>query len=263
MNFKRYGPWLFLGAAPVGVWAQTAPATPADGPGIALVTVKSDKTNYLSDRIKFSFATAVSAVDMTVAGDAKATSPACAPAFTTFSGIGTVKVGSDTHPLFRVTSVPEAGAARCKAGKLVTAEDVVFISQNAIDSTPPDRYGFTYGGLIVPYKLQLSGDRGLSGKASVGGYVGFRQDRSGLTGLALQYVVFLGGASIAVPQTVDGKLVTQDISGLSYGVALLGTVKGEFRIGLVLGADRVNKSVNYANNGKPWLALSVGYDFTN
>jgi len=115
----------------------------------------------------------------------------------------------------------------------------------------------------VPYKMQLKGDRGTSGSASLGGYLGFRQDRSGITGLALQYVFFAGAASIPVVQNVDGQAVSQDVTGLSYGVALLGTVKDTFQLGLVIGADRVNRNVKYANNNKPWLAFSLGFDFSN
>jgi hypothetical protein len=32
-------------------------------------------------------------------------------------------------------------------------------------------------------------------------------------------------------------------------------------MGLVIGADRVSKSARYADNGKMWLAVSLGFDF--
>jgi hypothetical protein len=46
-------------------------------------------------------------------------------------------------------------------------------------------------------------------------------------------------------------------------VALLGTVKDTFQLGVVLGADRVNRNVRYVNNNKPWIAFSLGFDFSN
>ena len=38
-----------------------------------------------------------------------------------------------------------------------------------------------------------------------------------------------------------------------------------FKAGLFVGVDRVSRSpsVSYAQNGKAWLALQIGYDFTD
>lgn len=247
-------------------WAAgPAGAQAAEPASVATVTPPSDRENYLSDRVKFQFATSVLVVNMTTQGDQKAANAACAPAFSTFKGIGKLKVGTQDHPAFIVGYVAPDRDDRCKSSglPLVRVDDVVVVQQSLILATPPDRYGLTFGTLIVPYKMQLKGDRGTSGGASVGGYLGFRQDRSGITGLALQYVFFAGGASISVVQNVDGQPVTQDVTGLTYGVALLGTVKDTFQLGVVIGADRVNRNVKYANNNKPWIALSLGFDFSN
>lgn len=251
-------------AGAAGAQAPT-PAMPASGAGMATVTPPNDRENYLSDRVKFQFTTSVSVVQMTAVGADKPVIAACAPAFSTFKGVGKLRVEGQEHPAFMVGYVAPDRGDRCKASglPLVRVDDVVLVRQSLITATPPDRYGLTYGTLIVPYKMQLKGDRGTSGSASLGGYLGFRQDRSGITGLALQYVFFAGAASIPVVQNVDGQAVSQDVTGLSYGVALLGTVKDTFQLGLVIGADRVNRNVKYANNNKPWLAFSLGFDFSN
>jgi hypothetical protein len=259
----------FIGAVlPAHAQAPTPapPAAPAPAPDMARAAPASDKENYLSDKIKFQFATTVLRVDMTALTGDKPATPACAPAYTTFKGIGNLQLGAVVHPAFRVTQVPEEdkSKARCTGTPpLVREDDVVIVKAAEITGTPPDRYGLTYGTLLVPYKYQLKGDRSLSGKASIGGYLGFRQDRSGWTGLALQYVAFVGASSISVAQTVDGSPVTQDMTGLSYGLALLGTVKEAFQLGVVIGADRVNRNAHYVNNGKPWVAVSLGFDFSN
>jgi hypothetical protein len=257
---------LMAGWCTASAWAQTAPsAPPASAASIATVSPPSDRENYLSDRVKFQFATSVTVVNMTTLGDQKSTTGACAPAFSTFKGIGKLKVGNQDHPAFIVGYVAPDRDDRCKQSglSLVKVDDVVVVQQSLILATPPDRYGLTYGTLIVPYKMQLKGDRGTSGSASLGGYLGFRQDRSGITGLALQYVFFAGGASISVVQNVNGQQVSQDVTGFTYGVALLGTVKDTFQLGVVLGADRVNRNVRYVNNNKPWIAFSLGFDFSN
>lgn len=256
-------------AAQAPVAAPAAPEVPASGAaasqGMATVAPVSDASNYLSDRVKFQYATSVTIIAMTQPGASKPVSAGCAPAFTTFKGIGKLKVDNEEHPAFIVTFVAEDKGDRCKkqGSTLVSVDDVVVVKRIEMQGTPPDRYGLTYGTLLVPYKMQLKGDKGLAGKASLGGYLGFRQDRSGVTGLALQYVMFAGASSISVTQVVDGQPVTQDMTGLSYGLALLGTVKDTFQLGVVIGADRVNKNAKYVNNNKPWIALSLGFDFSN
>jgi len=230
-------------------------------PVTAVAAPESDKTNYLGDKIKFQYSKFVSKVDMT--SEPKRTSAACLPAFSTLRGIGTLKIDGDTQPGFIVTNVVTDETGRCEASKVVKQGDIVTVSQVDIDGTPPDRYGLTFGALLVPYKYHVAGSKSFTGNTSVGGYLGWRQDRSGMIGLALQYVVFLGGASVPVTQTSNGESTTQDMSGVSYGVGIIGTVKGAFQMGVVVGADRVSKNAGYEDNGKTWLAVELGYAFSN
>jgi len=218
----------------------------------------NDKTNYLGDKIKFQTDMFVQKVDMTSTD--KHLTAACVPAFTTLRGIGTLKVGADITPAFIVTGLN--GAGEC-GDKKVKVNDVVLVKQEDINGTPPDRYGLTYGALLVPFKYHLGGSKSFTSSASVGGYIGFRQDRSGKTGLALEYIGFLGAATVPVAQNVNGQSSTQNMSGVTYGVGILGTVKGSFHMGVVFGADRVNASAHYEDNGKPWLAVEIGYAFSD
>lgn len=233
---------------------------------IVLVTPENDSTNYLSDEIVFRFDTYVTKIDMTKSE--KIFSDGCAPANTHLKGIGKAKVKGDTvlHPLFRVTKrvgevKPSAGHCQ-KDFTLVQEGDLVVVDEVNIATTPPDRYGWAFGTLLVPFKYQFKGDKNFSGGATLGGYAGFRFDRTSVLGLALQGIVFAGGSNIQVNQTVNGKITSQNMLGISYGLGLLGTIKDSFHLGIVLGADRVNDSANYQNNGKPWIAISLGFQFS-
>lgn len=35
------------------------------------------------------------------------------------------------------------------------------------------------------------------------------------------------------------------------------------RVGVVIGADRVSKESKYPDNGKAWIAVTIGYAFSN
>jgi hypothetical protein len=252
------------------VWAQTPP-TPPGAASAAISAPRSDKEDYLNDRVKFSYARSVTRIKMTDVG--RALDDVCMPAFTTLRGIGTQQRAGDTtvSPTFEVTEVGKSGCADADDKKKpakgdekkLAKGDVVMLSVADLQSLPPDRFGLTYGTLLVPYKYHLKGSKSFTGAASLGGYVGYRQERSGLLGLGVQYVVFIGAASVPVSNVVDGKPVTDNHAGVSYGVGLIGTVKDGFNMGLVLGADRVSKSAGYVDNGKMWIAVQLGYAFSN
>ena len=151
-------------------------------------------------------------------------------------------------------------AQSCGSEKKAEEGQLLAADPEALGSALVSRRGWTYGTLIVPYKYQIKGDRSLSGGATLGGYFGWRQTA---WGTGLQYVVFGGATKVDVPKTdAQGAVTTESLAGLSYGVGILGTLKNDFKLGLVVGTDRVSKSAGYVNNGKPWISLSLGVDFT-
>ncbi len=129
-----------------------------------------------------------------------------------------------------------------------------------IQNAAPNRYGFTYGALFVPYKYHFDGSKEFNGGASVGPYVGYRLDRNSF-GFELKGVVFAGASTIQVAEEVDGKQNTQNLAGFSYGLGVIGEVKDSFQLGFVLGKDRVSDSASYVDNGKTWAAFSIGFSF--
>ena len=234
---------------------------------LTAVAPRSDQSNYMSDKVTFQFDMSVTRIDMSV--EPRVVTAACAPAGTRFRGIGAVMVDKSQtpSPVFRAYNVPKPAttliSGRCAVGvNLVREGDIVLIAPEDLKMLPPDRYGLTYGTLLVPYKYHFSGSDFGSG-ASVGGYLGYRWDRSGVIGIALHPVVFVGAATIPVSQVNNGQVKTENMAGISYGIGLLGSVKDEFQLGIIIGADRVNKSADYRYNGKVWLAISLGFEFSN
>jgi hypothetical protein len=149
---------------------------------------------------------------------------------------------------------------------LVAPGTVIRVTSQQLQDSPPDRLGLAFGLLTVPLKYHLTGAKDITGSASVGPYVGYRTDNEGY-GYGITFIGFLAASNISVPtQTSTGNppsdsQSTHNLFGLSYGVGAVATIKGSFQAGLVIGADRVSKSENYQYNGKPWLAVMIGYDF--
>lgn len=137
------------------------------------------------------------------------------------------------------------------------------VSKRDIELYSFDRYGFTYGALVVPYKYHFDGSKNFEGNSSVGPYFGWRLGKPSWFGLELKFVGFLGASAIKVNQNIDGNDSEQSLAGLSYGGGILGEIKKEFQLGFILGADKVSKSANYEDNEKLWGAISIGFSFSN
>ncbi|MCS0581003.1 hypothetical protein NX784_05325 [Massilia pinisoli] len=259
------------GSAQVTAVANAPEKSPhPDAKGVIVLTPvspDSDRINYMGDQISYPIDIYVARVDMSV--NPHTSTALCAPARSRFKGAGQAVVSPNAtpSPIFRVVNVgpvdTKVTQGRCTVGSnLIQVGDVVVFAAADLKMIPPDRFGLTYGTLLVPYKYHFSGSDFGSG-ASVGGYLGYRWDRSGVLGIALQPVLFLGAAIIPVSQVSNGQVKTENMGGISYGLGLLGTVKDSFHLGIVIGADRVNKSADYRYNGKPWLAISLGFEFSN
>lgn len=183
---------------------------------------------------------------------------ACLPPQSKLRGGQAVQAGSQSLTLAAVDEVGGGGA--CEEKSKAVKGQVLAIEPDLLASSLFDRRGWTYGTLIVPYKYQFRGDRSLSGGATVGGYFGLRNS---VHGTSVQLVAFGGATKVEVPKTdAQGQTTTESLAGFSYGLGLLGTLKSSFKLGLVVGTDRVSKSAGYVNNGKPWVSLSLGVDFT-
>jgi hypothetical protein len=143
----------------------------------------------------------------------------------------------------------------------LSGDAVLNIPKATIDQTPPNRSGLCYGALLVPYKYHFTGSKEFNTNTTVAPYMGYRIDKETL-GRSLELILFTGAADISVPQTTNGQTTTQTLAGFSYGGGIIGKLKDSFQYGIVIGADRVSANANYNDNGKPWIAIEIGYSFS-
>lgn len=115
---------------------------------------------------------------------------------------------------------------------------------------------------MVPYKYHFSGSREFGGSATIGPDFGYRSEKNSY-GFGLKYIAFLGAGTVSVTQNVDGVATKQSLSSFSYGVGVLGEIKQDFQWGLVFGRDRVSGASKFPDNGKTWVAIALGYSFSN
>lgn len=225
-----------------------------------------EKTKYLGDKLSFPVIVRGKYVDAdgTAVDDGELTlynldsADVCIPEGLTLKGIKDLDDGSINVRVSRKYRILDK-IIGCNE-KILNRSLAINIPAEIVNNYKPNVYGLTYGGLVIPYKYQFHGSKELQAGGSIGPYVGYKWDKN-YSGFEIKTVAFGGASMIEVSQDVDGEQKSQTLSGLSYGIGLLGEVKESFQFGIVFGQDKVSKSSNYVDNGKTWVAFSIGVSF--
>jgi hypothetical protein len=118
------------------------------------------------------------------------------------------------------------------------------------------RFGWTYGGLVVPNKIIIS-DRSFTTSSSIFPYVGYENWASGVSGT----VVFAAGigtapASAQTATTPGASTATKATFSVALGeIWQFGSI---FKVGVLVGTDTAGSKTGYKYQGKPWIGITLG-----
>lgn len=137
------------------------------------------------------------------------------------------------------------------------------------------RSGYAFGLLTMPYKY-YPGEKSFVAGVPIGAYLGWRNGVAG-SGSTFAAALTLGQvkADTVDPAQKDanGKptvIGSADVAALSLALGVMydllkSPVGKPFKAGIFVGADVVSRdpTVSYRFNRKPWVAIQLGYDFTD
>jgi len=151
------------------------------------------------------------------------------------------------------------------------------IDASALVQSGAVRRGYAYGVLSVPYKYYPSSKKFTAG-VPLGGYLGWRIGQPG-SAATFAAAMTLGAVKADTTETKtdpSSGVSTTTITGDTNVAALSGAVgvifdifknneSRPFKAGFFVGRDFVNSSpnINYEFNNKTWIAVQIGYDFTD
>ena len=150
------------------------------------------------------------------------------------------------------------------------------VNASALVEAGATRHGYAYGFLTMPYKY-FPGEKSFQVNVPIGGYFGWRRGQAG-SGVTTAFAFTLSSvkANTVDPKTTDpatGKPAvtgTTDVAALAGAAGLVFDIlksgRGKpFKAGIFIGKDVVSKdpSVDYRFNRKTWIAIQLGYDFTD
>jgi len=131
------------------------------------------------------------------------------------------------------------------------------------DVSPTPTAGLAFGGIVVPFKFELSG-KSFAGSTDIGGYGGLN--------IAIPETKILGPAFYVMPLGFAGATNvgldnmqpngqqsggSQEALSVGFGV-ILETIKN-VQAGVVMGWDLTTKS--YPQAGMPWISVDLGTSF--
>ena len=171
----------------------------------------------------------------------------------------------ESDKLLRLSETDGGGMANCRSktdGKEfdLKASDLIAIGA--------DRAGWTYGVLALPYKFHFN-DKSFGSGVSIGPYFGRRWGTPG-SAYTFALAATIGSVKGEVRDAQNNVTSTPDLQAFSFAMGWMfdianGADTRPFKIGVFVGSDVVgaDNTVKYKHNKKPWLALQVGFDFTD
>ncbi len=216
----------------------------------------ANQDSYVGDKISFEFDIPASKVKL-VNGETIAAE--CIPAGLQMR----VLTDPEDDGTVRAVILPGNEYRKCSETNLTKgshplASKLIEINPN-YEGTTPRRTGWTYGTLVVPYKLIIGGSRSIKSSTTIGPYAG--TSIRGWSGVEAEFILFAGPTLVENAFVDNGEAKTESLFGIGYGLGFIATLKQEFKLGLVFGADMVSDDSNYKDNKKPWGAIAIGYEF--
>lgn len=156
--------------------------------------------------------------------------------------------------------VSEAAIEKCPPAQRVNQYTAYQIAKDTLKSFGFRRSGVTFGGLVIPFKFRLGGDRGITSSSTVAPYVGIRSRYLQFFGLSFTPIVSAGLGLVPVSNAAENQTETRPALSLAVGMVMTSSKNDQFNAGLVFGRDVLSRSDRALdpNVDKPWLSFYLG-----
>ena len=148
----------------------------------------------------------------------------------------------------------------CLAAGLVSVDSSYTIAKKDLLAHDFKRSGFTFGGLVVPFKFRLGGDNAVTSSSTVAPYVGLTSRHLQFFGVSLNPVVTAGVGFVPIVNPATGASETKSAFSFGAGFVMTSSKNEQFSAGLLFGRDVLSKSDRALdpNADKPWLSFYLG-----
>jgi hypothetical protein len=169
-------------------------------------------------------------------------------------------IPNEPRGFFGTPEVTKEALEACKPEERVNTHSSYQISRTALEGFGFRRTGVTFGGLVIPFKYRLGGDKGITSSSTVAPYVGFRTRYLQGYGVSFTPILSAGLGLVPVTDPTEGKTETKPAFSMAIGLVMTSSKNDQFNAGLVFGRDLLSKSDRTLdpNVDKPWLSFYLG-----
>ncbi|WP_162932173.1 glycoside hydrolase family 19 protein [Solimonas sp. K1W22B-7] len=145
----------------------------------------------------------------------------------------------------------------CKGDDLVATGIAYKIPRADFESMEISLRGFEYGGLIVPFKYYLGGEKSIKSSATIAPYVGYHWPI--FWGLTFTPIAAAGVGMVPV-EGASGETENKTALSTAIGMVITSAKSEEYKAGIVFGKDFLSKTdrANDETVGKVWFSLYLG-----
>jgi hypothetical protein len=137
------------------------------------------------------------------------------------------------------------------------------IPRGEVEKAGYRRTGMVFGGLVVPFKYRLGGDKKIVSSSTVAPYVGFRTGWGQSWGATFTPLVSAGLGLVPVSDPATNQTETKNALSFAFGMVLTSSKNQKFSAGFLLGKDFLSAAdqARDPNVEKAWLSFYVGSNF--
>lgn len=148
----------------------------------------------------------------------------------------------------------------CNNKHPVNTHTEYYISKDDLNKYDFSRTGFTFGGMVIPFKFYLGKDnKKLLPSSTIAPYLGYRGIE--FLGLSISPVASAGLGFVPVSNPNTSKTETKNALSTAVGLIITSPKNQAFNAGLVLGRDYLSTEDSTADPAvtKGWISLYFGY----
>lgn len=253
-----------IAAAALGA---TQPENKQEPSATAQITFSGNsKANYQGDYVTFPVWILANKITVVDGSGKYPATKTCIPPGTHLRGyVGTTdgylfKTGDVAPPNPRDQSTDPKNIAGCGDAARLVRSDMVNVTSQTMTIIPPDRFGWSYGVLAIPFKMQLGKVNDLQASATLGPYLGYTIDHE-LMGFSMTPLAFLGPTIFNVKPATAGQNSSGTGFGISAGTGVTFVIKDSFQLGFVAGYDHAGANSGYQYNDRFWVSAAIGFAF--
>jgi hypothetical protein len=136
----------------------------------------------------------------------------------------------------------DAAVADCPESQRVNMHTPYTIPRSELEKSGYRRTGMSFGGLVVPFKYRLGGDKKITASSTIAPYIGFRKGFGQSFGATFTPIVSAGLGLVPITDPATNQTETKNALTMAFGMVLTSSKNQKFSAGILFGWDFLSEA---------------------